>query len=262
MRTKALVGLVVVLSFVVLFGVAGYAKGSYFGVPNKAIGYPEEFDQTEAAIAKAESSPGARYCPEKITKAKELAKEGVEIYWACRTKEAMKLLSDARALAAEAERCQAPPKAAPVAKPAPAPRDSDGDGVPDSKDQCPNTPKGATVDARGCWAYQGEVLFEFGKAEIKPQFYRMLDEGADILKKNPGIMVEIQGHTDNIGTKEVNQKLSEDRAKAVMGYLVGKGVAKDRLTAKGYNFSKPVASNSTEEGRKQNRRVEYRIMER
>ena len=84
---------------------AGYAATSYFGVPNKALGYPAEFGETEAAIAEAEKSPGAIACPEKIAEAKKLAKEAVEIYWACRTEEAMKMLAEARRLAEEAKRC-------------------------------------------------------------------------------------------------------------------------------------------------------------
>jgi outer membrane protein OmpA-like peptidoglycan-associated protein len=88
-----------------LIPMASYAKTSYFGVPNKALGYPEEFDQTEAAITKAEQSPGAKNCPEKIAKAKELARKGVETYWACLTKEAMALLAQAREMAQAAERC-------------------------------------------------------------------------------------------------------------------------------------------------------------
>src|SRR4030042_1435293 len=73
------------------------------------MGVPEQFGQTEAAIASAENSAGAKYCPEKIARAKALAKEGVETYWACRNAEAMDLLSQARQLAKEAEGCQPPP---------------------------------------------------------------------------------------------------------------------------------------------------------
>ena len=285
MRTRTF-GWLILLSFMVaLSGLTGCGKNAYFGVRNKAIGVPAEFGETEAAIEKAERSPGAQYCPEKITKAKELAKKGVETYWACRTKEAMALLAEARAVAASAEMCQAPPKPAPVVKPAPPPpppkpsppppkpsppppppppKDSDGDGVTDDRDQCPNTPKGATVDARGCWVYSGKegVFFEFGKADIKADFYPLLDEAAEILKKNPTIKVEIQGHTDNMGSEAFNQTLSENRANAVKEYLGGKGVSEDRLTTKGYNFSKPVASNDTEQGRAQNRRVEFTIIKR
>jgi len=107
MRNKLnLLGSFLVLAFVMV----GCASSGYFGVPNKAIGVPGEFGQTEAAIASAENSEGAKYCPEKIARAKALAKEGAETYWACRTAEAMDLLAQARQLAKEAEGCQSPPR--------------------------------------------------------------------------------------------------------------------------------------------------------
>ncbi|MBW1725588.1 MAG: OmpA family protein, partial [Deltaproteobacteria bacterium] len=115
-----------------------------------------------------------------------------------------------------------PPKPAP--KPVAKPMDSDGDGVTDDKDQCPNTPKGATVDARGCWTYAAVVLFDFDSAEIKSEAHPMLDEASAILQKNPEINVEVDGHTDNIGPAEYNMKLSERRANAVMEYFISKGV--------------------------------------
>lgn len=89
-----------------LMPMASYAKSSYFGVPNKAVGVPKEFDETDAAINKAEQSPGAKSCPEKLTQAKELAREGVLTYWACRTKEGLAMLAQARQLAKEAELCK------------------------------------------------------------------------------------------------------------------------------------------------------------
>ena len=144
------------------------------------------------------------------------------------------------------------PKPAPVGKP----MDSDGDGVTDDKDQCPNTPMGATVDARGCWTYAAVVLFDFDSAEIKSEAHPMLDEAVIILKKNPKIKVEIDGHTDNIGPAEYNMMLSERRAKAIMKYFVDHGVNADRLTIKGFGLTKPAVSNDTKEGRAKNRRVE------
>jgi outer membrane protein OmpA-like peptidoglycan-associated protein len=81
-------------------------KSSYFGVPNKAVGVPREFDETEAAINKAEQSPGAKSCPDKLAQAKDLAKKGAETYWACRTKEGLAMLAEARKLAKEVEMCQ------------------------------------------------------------------------------------------------------------------------------------------------------------
>ncbi|MFC1788998.1 OmpA family protein [Thermodesulfobacteriota bacterium] len=144
------------------------------------------------------------------------------------------------------------PKPAPVAKP----MDSDGDGVTDDKDQCPNTPMGATVDARGCWTYAAVVLFGFDSAEIKSEAHPMLDEASAILKKNSEINVEVDGHTDNIGPAEYNMKLSERRANAVMEYFVSQGVDAKRLTIKGFGLTKPASTNDTKEGRAKNRRVE------
>jgi OOP family OmpA-OmpF porin len=155
------------------------------------------------------------------------------------------------------DKCPDTPQGAPVDAEG-CPLDSDGDGVADYLDQCPGTPKGATVNSVGCWAFEGVVLFDFAKYEIKPEAYSLLDEAVSVLKKNPEIVVEIQGHTDNIGSGAYNQKLSENRAKAIVDYLVDHGIASYRLTAKGYGFTQPVASNDTEEGRARNRRVELR----
>ena len=140
----------------------------------------------------------------------------------------------------------------PVAKPL----DSDGDGVPDYLDKCPNTPKGATVDARGCWTYAAVVMYDFNCAEIKSEAFPMLDEAVSILKRNPEMKVEIDGHTDNMGPAAYNMNLSERRAKAVMKYFVDKGVEAERLTTKGFGSTKPAASNKTKEGRAKNRRVQ------
>jgi OOP family OmpA-OmpF porin len=144
-------------------------------------------------------------------------------------------------------------------KPAPAPaperKDSDGDGVYDDIDQCPGTPAGARVNSVGCWVLEN-VLFDFDKAVIKPETYPLLDEVVAILNKNPEMTVELQGHTCNIGSQEYNMGLSLRRANAVADYLESKGISRDRLTTKGFGFSKPVALNGTEFGRSLNRRVE------
>jgi len=141
--------------------------------------------------------------------------------------------------------------------PAPAPvrKDSDGDGVYDDEDQCPGTPAGARVNSVGCWVLEN-VLFDFDKAVIKPEAYPLLNEVVAILEKNPNMSVELQGHTDNIGSQEYNMGLSLRRANAVADYLESKGISSDRLTTKGFGFSKPVALNGTEFGRSLNRRVE------
>jgi OOP family OmpA-OmpF porin len=140
------------------------------------------------------------------------------------------------------------------------PQDSDGDGVPDYLDQCPSTPAGATVNEVGCWSLKATMLFNTNSSYMKSEAHPLLDEVATILEKNPQIKVEIQGYADNTGTAEYNQWLSERRAKRVMDYLVSKGIARERLQAKGYGSTRPVASNATEEGRAQNRRVELKRM--
>jgi OOP family OmpA-OmpF porin len=150
----------------------------------------------------------------------------------------------------------AKPAPKPMAKPMAKPMDSDGDGVTDDKDQCPNTPKGATVDARGCWTYAAVVLFDFDSAEIKSDAHPMLNEAVGILKKNPAIKVEVDGHTDNVGPAAYNMKLSERRANSIMEYFVDNGVEAERLTIKGLGLTKPAVSNDTKEGRAKNRRVE------
>ncbi len=144
---------------------------------------------------------------------------------------------------------------------APVPLDSDGDGVPDSIDQCPNTPKGATVDARGCWAYMSFMLFDFDSAVIKTDAKAALEEAVKVAKMDPDLKVEIQGHTDNIGTAEYNMDLSVRRAQAVRDYLAAAGVDSSRMTVVGYGMTKPVAPNDTEENRARNRRVEFKPMD-
>ena len=133
--------------------------------------------------------------------------------------------------------------------------DSDGDGVPDNVDKCPRTPKGATVNELGCWVCK-DVNFDLNKADIKPESYKNLDEQVAFLKQNTHLIVEIQGHTDNTGTKEYNQMLSEKRANTVRDYFIERGIKKDQLIAKGYGLTMPLTSNDTKAGRAKNRRVQ------
>jgi len=100
------------------------------------------------------------------------------------------------------------------------------------------------------------VNFDTGKSTIKPDSAKTLDDAAGALKVAAGVKVEVGGHTDNVGPPEANMKLSEERAKAVMAALVERGVTADRLTAKGYGQTAPIADNRTEDGRAKNRRVE------
>ena len=103
------------------------------------------------------------------------------------------------------------------------------------------------------------VSFKVGSAELVPSTLTTLDKTIAGLKKNAKAKVEIEGHTSSEGGEEYNQKLSEDRANSVRDYMIRKGISKDRVTAVGYGYSRPKASNDTEEGRKQNRRIEVRV---
>jgi len=108
------------------------------------------------------------------------------------------------------------------------------------------------------WVLFG-VNFEFNKSTLTPEAYPILDHSAEVLRENPSLKVEIQGHTDNIGSDNYNQKLSEARAKTVKDFLTKNGVDASRLTTVGYGESKPIADNNSDAGRAQNRRVEFKV---
>ncbi|MFA7626400.1 MAG: OmpA family protein [Candidatus Kapaibacterium sp.] len=104
------------------------------------------------------------------------------------------------------------------------------------------------------------IVFDFDSARIKEESYVILDELVDLMMTWPGLKFDIQGHTDNVGTKEYNQELSDRRAKAVYDALIDRGVDERRLRYRGFGFSKPVATNETPEGRSKNRRTEFIII--
>jgi outer membrane protein OmpA-like peptidoglycan-associated protein len=113
-----------------------------------------------------------------------------------------------------------------------------------------------TETARGLIVNMSDVLFDFNKYTLKPEAREKLSKVSGILLAYPSLALQVEGHTDNIGSDEYNQKLSEERARAVREYLVSQRVASSNVTAKGYGKSEPVADNSTSQGRAQNRRVE------
>jgi OOP family OmpA-OmpF porin len=146
-------------------------------------------------------------------------------------------------------------------------RDADRDGVPDAADACPATPAGAPVDERGCRPlFRGTerqvvlhgVTFELNSAELTSGSRDVLLEVGRSLVANPEVRVEVAGYTDSRGSDAYNRRLSERRAQAVERFLEGNGVSPAQLTARGYGEAGPVASNNTEEGRAQNRRVELK----
>lgn len=150
--------------------------------------------------------------------------------------------------------------------------DTDGDGVPDARDRCQGTAPGRQVDGVGCpilfQVEQGQrrplvlrgVSFATGRSTLTPESYSTLDEVAASLVANPGVRIEIAGHTDATGSRERNTELSLARALAVRAYLAQKGVDPGRMEARGYGPDRPIATNATAAGRAQNRRVEINML--
>ncbi len=104
------------------------------------------------------------------------------------------------------------------------------------------------------------ITFDVGRADVKAQFGPVLDQIANSIRQYPGTVVRVEGHTDSTGSAAFNQTLSENRAKSVASYLIGRGVDSSRIQAMGYGFSRPIADNATAAGRAQNRRVEVLII--
>lgn len=104
------------------------------------------------------------------------------------------------------------------------------------------------------------IFFDFNKYDLKPESQVELDKVVQLLQENPTVKVQIEGHTDNVGSATDNQKLSENRAKSVVTYLNSKGIRLDRLLAKGFGATHPIADNKTEEGRARNRRTGLKIV--
>lgn len=110
--------------------------------------------------------------------------------------------------------------------------------------------------ARGLVVNMGDVLFDFGKYDLRPEAREKLAKLSGIILAHPGLELAVEGHTDNVGSEELNQKLSENRAETVRSYLIQQGLAAASVTSRGFGETTPVADNSTNEGRQRNRRVE------
>ena len=147
--------------------------------------------------------------------------------------------------------------------------DRDGDGVLDKDDQCPDV--AGTVANNGCPEvteavqkalneYAKTILFDLGKATIKTESEKVLNDIIEILNEYPNARFTIEGHTDSSGSNSLNQRLSEERAGAVKVYLIEHGISSNRLESKGYGEDNPIASNATRAGRAQNRRVEINLI--
>jgi outer membrane protein OmpA-like peptidoglycan-associated protein len=173
---------------------AGCAATSHFGVPDRAAHVPQWITDYETVITRAEASPGARACPDKIAKARELAAKAMNLYWACRDAEASALLAEASRLAAEAEACSGPAR--------------------------------TTVLA-------ADALFAFNEATLTQRGEATLNNFAQGLRDASVNSIQVVGHTDLLGSDAYNQQLSERRANTVARYLASQGVPADRIRAEG-----------------------------
>lgn len=174
------------------------------------------------------------------------------------------------------DQCDATPLGCTV-NPNGCPTDADQDGVCDGADNCPDTPSDVRVDNKGCPIQVSvretelmetgmirlqDVNFDTGKATIKSESFRVLDDVGGILSRWPQLRIEIGGHTDARGSDALNQKLSDARAKAVRDYLLNKFPELDpgQFTAVGYGERQPIATNTTALGMAKNRRVEFKVL--
>ena len=137
--------------------------------------------------------------------------------------------------------------------------------MPDYLDKCPNTTKGLKVDASGCvrdaqTLVLQNVNFEFNKSTLTAGAQDVLRGVAKGLNSQKDLKVEIAGHTDSKGSDSYNLRLSNERAASVRSFLISQSVSPTQLVSKGYGEAQPVATNSTDAGRAQNRRVEFRVL--
>jgi outer membrane protein OmpA-like peptidoglycan-associated protein len=155
-------------------------------------------------------------------------------------------------------------------------KDADGDGIPDTEDACPLVPgvKNADPKKNGCKEERKKIVetesgiqllepiqFDTGKASIKKVSFPILDEVHDVMKERSSVRMGVYGHTDSKGAKDMNTRLSRERAAAVVRYLVTKGIAANRLESNGFGPDQPIDTNDTDAGRARNRRVEFKILE-
>jgi len=263
--------------------------------------YHKELPAAERAVEAARKAGKDKECPDEFKAVEKLKNDAYEVYWACRTNEAIAMANEAatRANALCPKKMAAPaPTVSLSASPASiqegqcatltwssanASKTSIDQGVGSvdpsgSRQVCPRSTTQYTIAAAGEGGSRSasttvtvaakvidrltlHVNFDFDKATIRTADLAELRKAVEFVKKYAGYKISIEGHTDNIGSEKYNQSLSETRAAAVKEYVLKQGVADGaRIKTKGYGKSKPIADNSTEKGRFENRRVEILIL--
>ena len=223
-RISSILIVLSILSLSLLIGCSGYVYEL-----KKGVGFhPVELVNAEKAIADAQKAGKDKQCPKEFSEAKALQDKAWDVYWSCRTKDAIEIAKDA--IKKTNALCPTPP---PVPKPAP-----------------------KVIDRMTLLLH-----FDFNKSVIKNVDKPLLKKAIASIKEYPKSSVKLEGHTDSIGTEKYNQALSERRAAAVENYIVEEGgIYKSKISSIGYGETKPVASNKTKEGRAKNRRVEVLIL--
>jgi outer membrane protein OmpA-like peptidoglycan-associated protein len=226
---------ILLLTLVLIAGCAGMTYSPQKGV----LFVHAELVQADQAIANAQQAGKATACPTEFATAQKKREDAFDMYWKCRTDEAIALAKEAMTMANAlcppvVRAAPPPPPPAPVLPP-------------------PPPPPPAMVNL--------EVFFDTDKAVIKPESFDRIEEFANFLKAHPELKAEIQGHTDSDASDQYNMGLSQRRADAVRNALIERyGIAPDRLTAKGFGETQPIASNATPEGKAKNRRIQARII--
>lgn len=212
---------ILILSVSVFIGCAGME----FAPKNGIWYYPQELPEAERAVQEAQASGKDKECPAEFNEAKSLKDKAYEIYWACRTNEAIEMAKNATEKA---------------------------------KELCPAKPK---KEAKVIDRMTLTINFEFDKAKIRESDRAKLKKAIDFIKKYPGARIQLEGHTCSIGTEQYNQALSERRAEAAKRYFINAGgIDESLISTVGYGETQPIASNKTREGRAKNRRVEILVL--
>lgn len=233
---KLLIVLVGVISLSLMFGCAGkeFAPKS----PYAYWYYHKELPEADRAVEAARTAGKDKECPKEFNAAAQLRDKAYETYAACRTEEAIKMALEATSKA----KALCPRVAAPA--PAPAPK------------AAPPAPK-----SKACIVFEETALFDFDKSDLKPegkeQIKKYREEARAELSSCEKVI--ITGHTDNVGDADYNMKLSLKRAEAVRDYLISLGADSKKMQVSGEGMNKPIADNSTKEGRAKNRRVEVEV---
>jgi outer membrane protein OmpA-like peptidoglycan-associated protein len=205
-----------------------------------------ESERRAAADAQRRAAETERFAAERAKAEADTARLAAE-----RAKQ--EAIAQQQALAAQADQAR---RAAEEANRARASAESERQALREQLRQQLNTVLETRESARGLIVNMSDVLFDFGKYTLRPAAREKLARVSGIILAHPGLRIEVEGHTDNVGSDEFNQRLSEQRANVVREYLVGSGVASNNVTGRGFGETQPVASNDNNEGRQRNRRVE------